>query len=185
MPEIIQPSRLGVVVLRGHHLNGIERHLRKDGDKSLRRMGEYDYDFYFKIEEDPRSYGDPNFARNDFEIHIRLFEENPLVKLVDTPDDICTAPCPFYVGENGAECKNPYAGTGGNTPEELTRITKKGDVETIRSLGFHVNGFVRFSEIFRRIVDSNWLWFGYESQASFLANLEKELHPRLVELYRR
>ena len=168
------------VEIRGHHLKTIERALRRNEPNSLRKTGEYDYSLYFQ--KDEKNYN-PTFAQNSFQVYGQLFRENPRVKLIDSPDAVCKAPCPYLVDE-GAECNNPWAGTGfDDTPEDITKLMKVDDARTINYFGFNLGDEVRFSEILRHVTDKNWLKSGYESLEAFKRDFDKIFHPKIVALY--
>jgi len=168
-----------IVEIRGHHLESIERALRRNEPNSLRNIGEYDYFLYFQKHEE---HYNPTFARNCFRVYNQLFMENPHVKLIDSPDAICKA-CP-YLGDEGVECNNPWAGTGfEDDPKCITELTKEGDIKAITYFGFNLGDEVRFSEILRHIIDRSWLKFGYESLEAFKRDFNKIFHPKIVALY--
>lgn len=174
--------------LRGHHvIERVERELRNMVRKNP-GGGEYDYSQYFRV--NAKFYeNDERFAQNSFDMDFRLFEEDHLVMLVDSPDDICRL-CPYVSYEEGIECTHPYAGSGTGDHSETTRSTKKGDAKAIRGLGFEVGDVARFSEIFRRLVDRSLIYISlgydvYDGFEDFIRDLDNLFHPRMVELYRK
>lgn len=168
------------VVLRGHQAASIAQHLTATIG-TLRTTGKYAYDIHFAPWE--MFYGKVAMI-NKFNMYSSLFDKNPLVKLVDTPSDICK-PCANLGTEAGIECKVGSLFDECANLKETNRELKLNDKKAILELGFDVGGVVRFSQLFRAIAGGPSVYsrLGYNNLKSFERDLGKTFHPTLVALY--
>jgi hypothetical protein len=173
---------MDIIALRGHRLDRIANHLMKKGPNSLRVLGKYDETYFIKNAE----FYDEAWARNWVQVHNKLFEDNPLIRLVDTPEIICKPTCPYLVEKKGIECSNPFLGLryDGETLEDRTKLLKEGDNKAIQRLGFTLGQEVRFSQALKKIINSVFIpHFIDLNPEAYKQKLDEIIHPKIMNLY--
>ncbi len=168
------------IKLRGHHLDGMTSDFYHSD--SLRMNCEY----RARPFTETSAHIDQKML---VEWYSKVIRENSLISLTDEPDSICTGMCSWKKidGESVVCGKNYYDAKEYQLKlEDLIRGQKDADHKTLREWGFNVGDTLKFSGLFKRLVNQGKEHFEYhgDNTGTFEENLIKVLHPRLVELYR-
>jgi len=168
------------IELRGHHIKNIEIHLLKEEKNSLRNTGRFDYNLNFSFIE---KYYSSRFTKNIWRVYNYLVDENPPVHLINGPDVICKPSCPFYKKKGSIKCIGIPGVYKEESLQEHSDELVKMDIDYIKRLGFDPEDTVKFSKIFRTLVNKNYKDFGFKDFDTFIENIDDILHPKLVEFY--
>lgn len=165
-----------MIKLRGHHARNIEFYLFNKDRNGLRFTGNFDYNLYFDFLGSV--YKSPGFAKHIWKTYNHLVDENPDVRLINECDDICNPVCPYLIKQR-MECRNNYLGLYKEHDDELKVL----DNICIEDFGLSVGEEVKFSRLFRIIINRNYEGMGFECFDNFIENIDCILHPKLVDLY--